>query len=91
MVRILPDIENAGQDYDAPSEYFGGKESGHRVDCKGLQDECLENSGTKISYEISDDVHDNDGGCSKLDVESALKAYYQCHCHCEDGQKELIF
>lgn len=90
-IMTLSDIEYAGQGDDAPSEDFRCEEGGHRVYGKCLCYECLEYPCTQISDEISEDVHDDDGGCCELDVDSAFETYYQRHCHREDGQKQLVF
>ena len=56
----------------------------------GLRYEGLQDVSSEISYEIAEDIHYDDGRCSKVDVQSALGADDKSHRHREYRKEKLI-
>ena len=83
-------IEQRCQGYNAPAEDFCCGEGRQGVYCIWLGYEGLQDVRAKVSYEIAEYVHHDDGGCSQVYVQSALGADDKSHCHREHSQEELI-
>ncbi len=53
--------------------------------------ECLENLGSQVSHQITDDVHHDDTRRSELYVKPPFQTDNQRHRHGEDRQKQFVF
>ena len=82
--------EKLGQSDEAPSESLCREECRQGMDGIGGMDECLEQGRTDIAQHVSEEVRHDNACCGELNVQSALQADQQGHCHCKYRQEQFV-